>query len=163
VKVLADCTLPGHPEVFAIGDMMSLDGLPGVAEVAMQQGVHAARAIRRRLRGDNGAKPFRYRDLGSMATISRFRAVVSFKGIRVAGFAGWLMWLFIHLAFLTGFKNRFITVLQWSIAFISGARTERTLTRQQALARVAIEEAGGESFLMHLAADPHDSDAPRGD
>jgi NADH:quinone reductase (non-electrogenic) len=157
VEVLPDCTLPGHPEVFAIGDMMSLDDLPGVAEVAMQQGIHAAGAIKRRLRGREESRPFRYRDLGSMATISRFRAVVSFKGIRVAGFVGWLMWLFVHLAFLTGFKNRFVTVLQWGITFISGSRTERTLTIQQALARVAIEEAGGGAFLMRLTAEPEES------
>ena len=150
VAVLPDCTLPGHPEVFAIGDMMSLNDLPGVAEVAMQQGIHAAQTIKRRLRGQGESRSFRYRDLGSMATISRFRAVVSFKGIRVSGFLGWLMWLCVHLAFLTGFKNRFITVLQWGIAFISGARTERTLTMQQAVARVAIEEAGGEPFLMRV-------------
>ena len=104
VTVLPDCTLPGHPEVFAIGDMMSLDELPGVAEVAMQQGIHASSTIKRRLGGKEG-KPFRYRDLGSMATISRFRAVVSFKGIRLSGFLGWLVWLFVHLTFLTGLQE----------------------------------------------------------
>ena len=82
---------------------------PGVAEVAMQQGIHASHTIKRRLRGKEG-KPFRYRDLGSMATISRFRAVVSFKGIRLSGFVGWLAWLFVHLTFLTGFKNRLATI-----------------------------------------------------
>ena len=150
IPVLPDCTLPGHPEVFAIGDMMTLDDLPGVAEVAMQQGIHASRTIKARLRGGHEANPFRYRDLGSMATISRFRAVVSFKGIRVAGFAGWLMWLCVHLAFLTGFKNRFITVLQWGLAFVGNSRSERTLTMQQAIARVAIEEAGGQPFLLRI-------------
>jgi NADH dehydrogenase len=152
IAVLPDCTLPGHPEVFAIGDMMTLDDLPGVAEVAMQQGLHAAATIKRRLRGES-SKPFRYRDLGSMATISRFRAVVSFKGIRVAGFLGWLMWLFVHLAFLTGFKNRFITVVQWGLAFVGKGRSERTLTMQQAIARVAIAEAGGQPFLMRITGD----------
>jgi NADH dehydrogenase len=149
IPVLPDCTLPGHPEVFAIGDMMALDNLPGVAEVAMQQGIHSSATIKSRLRGGD-SKPFRYRDLGSMATISRFHAVVSFKGIRVAGFVGWLLWLFVHLAFMTGFKNRFITVLQWGLAFIGNARDERTLTMQQAMARVAIEEAGGQEFLLRL-------------
>src|SRR3954452_13402432 len=80
IPVLPDCTLPGHPEVFAIGDMMALDDLPGVAEVAMQQGIYASQTIKARLRGAHDRKPCRYRDLGSMATISRFRAVVSFKG-----------------------------------------------------------------------------------
>ena len=153
IPVLPDCTLPAHPEIFAIGDMMALDDLPGVAEVAMQQGIHASQTIKRRLRGDQATKPFRYRDLGSMATISRFRAVVSFKGIRLSGFAGWLAWLCVHLAFLTGFRNRFLTILQWGRAFVGKSRSERTLTMQQAIARVAIEEAGGQPFLLRLTAD----------
>ncbi len=97
VAVQPDCSLPGHPEVFAIGDMAALDGLPG-----RRRGGHAAGDPR--LEDDQAASrrartsaPFRYRDLGSMAMVSRFRAVVSFKGIRVAGFLGWLMWLFVHL------------------------------------------------------------------
>jgi NADH:ubiquinone reductase (H+-translocating) len=150
VSVLPDCTLPGHPEVFAIGDMMSLDRLPGVAEVAMQQGIHAARTIERRLRGQE-VGPFRYRDLGSMATISRFRAVVSFAGIRLSGFVGWLIWLFVHIAFLTGFRNRLSTIPRWAITFIGNSRPERTITMQQVIGRVAIEEAGGRAFLLELA------------
>jgi NADH dehydrogenase len=161
IPVQPDCTLPGHPEVFAIGDMMTLDDLPGVAEVAMQQGIYASETIKSRLRDGGERKPFRYRDLGSMATISRFRAVVSFKGIRVAGFVGWLMWLFVHLAFLTGFKNRFTTVIQWGLAFVGNARTERTLTMQQAIARVAIEEAGGQPFLLRITSE-EEPDSPRG-
>jgi NADH dehydrogenase len=156
VAVLPDCTLPGHPEVFAIGDMVSLDGLPGVAEVAMQQGRHASLTIRRRLRGEE-TKPFRYLDLGSMAAISRFRAIVSFKGIRLSGFLGWLTWLFVHLLFLTGFKNRFATVARWMVTFLGNGRPQRTITMQQVIARVAIEHAGGERFLRKLIAD-----APRG-
>ena len=145
VAVLPDCTLPGHPEVFAIGDMMSLDGLPGVAEVAMQQGLHASSTIKRRLEGKKG-KPFRYRDLGSMATISRFRAVVSFKGIRLSGFIGWLAWLFVHLTFLTGFKNRIATIPRWAITFIGNSRPQRTFTMQQVIGRVALERrAAGHS------------------
>ncbi len=136
IEVLPDCTLPGHPEVFAVGDMMSLGGLPGVAEVAMQSGIHAARTIERRLGGDASAKPFHYRDLGSMATIARFRAIVSFKGIKVGGFIGWLMWAFVHLTFLTGFKNRWIALFKWLTAFVGSSRDERTITIQQASARV---------------------------
>ena len=131
IEVLPDCTLPGHPEVFAIGDMMALDDLPGVAEVAMQQGIHAAGTIKRRLEGDTESKPFRYRDLGSMASISRFGAVVSVHGIRLSGFFGWLTWLFVHLLFLTGFKNRFTTVVKWSFAFIGSGRSERALTLER--------------------------------
>ena len=152
VAVLPDCTLPGHPEVFAIGDMMSLDRLPGVAEVAMQQGLHASNTIIRRLDGKE-SKPFRYRDLGSMATISRFRAVVSFKGIRLSGLIGWMAWLFVHLAFLTGFKNRLATIPRWAFTFIGNGRPQRTVTMQQVVARVAIEEAGGQPFVLSLTSD----------
>jgi NADH:ubiquinone reductase (H+-translocating) len=146
VAVEPDCSLPGHPEVFVIGDMMSMDKLPGVAEVAMQQGIHASRTIERRL-GGKEAQPFRYRDLGSMATISRFRAVVSFKGLRLSGFLGWLVWLFVHLAFLTGARNRFTTIFGWTISFLGRGRSERTITQQQAMGRIAIEQAGGRDEL----------------
>jgi NADH:ubiquinone reductase (H+-translocating) len=152
VSVLPDCTLPGHPEVFAIGDMMSLGGLPGVAEVAMQQGIHASRTIKRRLRGQD-SNQFRYRDLGSMAAISRFRAIVSFKGIRLSGFLGWMTWMFVHLAFLTGFKNRFATIGRWAVAFIGNGRPQRTITMQQVISRVAIEQAGGQPFMRGLISD----------
>jgi NADH:ubiquinone reductase (H+-translocating) len=126
IKVQSDCSLPGHPEVFAVGDMMNLNDLPGVAEVALQTGVHAAKTIRRRLDGQE-PQPFKYRDLGSMAAVSRRRAVVSFHGVRVSGWLGWLMWMFVHLAFLTGFKNRFKTVISWTLSFVGGGRTERAL------------------------------------
>ena len=121
----------------------------------MQQGIHASRTIKRRLEGEDSA-PFRYRDLGSMATVSRFRAVVSFKGIRVAGFLGWLMWLFVHLAFMTGFRNRFTTILGWTLSFLGKGRSQRTLTFQQVVGRVAIEEAGGRPFLMSLTSEKPD-------
>jgi NADH:ubiquinone reductase (H+-translocating) len=128
IKVLPDCTIPGHPEVFAIGDMMALHDLPGVAEVAMQSGLHAARTIKRRLGGSDEATAFRYRDLGSMAAVSRRRAIVSFKGLRLSGFLGWLMWLLVHLTFMTGFKNRFTTALHWLLSFVGRGRGERALT-----------------------------------
>jgi NADH dehydrogenase len=132
VSVQPDCTLPGHPEVFAIGDMMSLDHLPGVAEVAMQQGLFAGRTIRRRLQGDDHVVPFKYVDLGSMATIGRFRAVVEFKRIRLSGFLGWLMWLGVHLVFLTGFRNRLSALLRWSGALLGRHREERAFTVRRA-------------------------------
>ena len=96
--------------------------------MAMQSGIHAAAAIKRRTRGDLEAKPFRYRDLGSMATIARFQAIVDFKGIRVSGFIGWIMWAFVHLTFLTGFKNRFFTAFEWAVTLIGRARDERVLS-----------------------------------
>ncbi|MBV9415945.1 MAG: NAD(P)/FAD-dependent oxidoreductase, partial [Solirubrobacterales bacterium] len=135
VAVLADCTLPGRPEVFVIGDLMNLGNLPGVAEVAMQSGRHAARTIVGRLRGEGETRVFRYHDLGTMATVSRFRAVASFGPVRVGGAVAWLLWLVVHLAFLTGFKNRVSTLARWTIAFLGRGRPERTITEQQVFAR----------------------------
>jgi len=134
VQVAPDCSLPGHPEVFVVGDLMALDGLPGVAEVALQSGHHAARTILRRLRGEE-PRPFHYRDLGTMATISRFRAVAGIGPIRIAGLAGWLLWLLVHLVFITGFKNRVAAVADWAVAFLGRGRRQRTITEQQVLAR----------------------------
>ena len=135
VAVLPDLTLPGHPEVFVVGDLMSLD-LPGVAEVAMQSGHHAAKTIVRRANGDETRRPFRYHDLGTVATIGRFRAVLQVGPVRVTGLAGWLAWLVIHVTFLTGFKNRLATLASWTIAFLGRGRSQRTITEPQALARI---------------------------
>jgi NADH dehydrogenase len=134
VEVQADCSLPGHPELFVVGDLMSLNGLPGLAEVAMQSGRHAAKTIVRRLRGRE-PKAFHYVDLGTMATIARFRAVVSIGRLEFGGFAGWLLWLVVHLTFLVGFKNRLSAVANWVIAFLGRGRRQRTITKQQVLAR----------------------------
>ena len=128
IEVLPDLSLPGHPEVFAVGDMASLDKLPGVAEVAMQGGLHAANTILRRQKGKD-TKNFRYRDLGSVATIGRFRAIVSVKGIHLSGFPGWVVWMFVHLAFLSGFGNRLSTVLKWMRSMIGRGRAERQFSR----------------------------------
>ncbi len=138
IKVGDDCTLPGHPEVFVVGDMMALDDLPGVAEVAMQSGHHAAKLIVRRLSGDHRDPPFRYRDLGSLAAVSRFRAVAKLGRLSVGGFLGWLLWLVVHLTFLTGFKNRVGALGHWAVSFIGWGRSERTITAQQIIARHAI-------------------------
>jgi NADH:ubiquinone reductase (H+-translocating) len=139
VKVNPDTTLPGHPEIFVIGDMMSLDGLPGVAQVAMQQGKYAAKTITRRVRGEAGLPPFHYIDKGSMATVSRFHAVTSVgKRIRLAGFIAWLMWLAVHIVYLIGFKNRVTTLLHWAVTFIGRGRSERVATPQQVFARMAL-------------------------
>jgi NADH:ubiquinone reductase (H+-translocating) len=143
VLVRPDLTLPGHPEVFVVGDQISLDDLPGVAEVAMQTGTYAAHTITRRIQHPGAVEhPFKYKNLGDMATISRFQAVASIGPIRVAGFIGWLLWLFVHLAFLTGFKNRVATVFNWFIAFIGRGRPQRTITEQQIFARAALERRG---------------------
>ncbi|MDX6237673.1 MAG: hypothetical protein QOG10_2488, partial [Kribbellaceae bacterium] len=137
VKVQEDLTLPGHPEVFVVGDMISLRGLPGVAQVAIQGGRYAADQIARACTGKPAAGPFRYRDKGSMAAVSRSYAVASIGRLRIAGFFAWLLWLAVHLMYLVGFKNRFTTVLDWAVAFIGRGRSERTVISQQVLARNA--------------------------
>jgi NADH dehydrogenase len=133
-----DCSLPGFPNVFVVGDMMG-SGLPGVAQVAMQSGAHAAKVIAARAAGRPVPAAFRYRDKGSMATISRFSAVASVGRLRVSGFLAWLMWLFIHLLYLIGFKQRVTTLLHWAISFIGRGRAERIVTRQQIVARRALD------------------------
>jgi NADH dehydrogenase len=127
VRVAPDCSLPGHPEVFVVGDLMALDDLPGVAEVALQSGIHAARTIVRRLDG-KPTKPFHYRDLGTLAAISRFRAVAKIGPLQVGGLVGWLLWLVVHITFLTGFKNRLGALARWTVSFVGRGRYERALT-----------------------------------
>ncbi len=124
IATLPDLTLPGHPEVFAVGDMVTLNGLPGVAEVAMQGSLHAANTIVRRLRGQE-TKPYTYRDVGSVAAIGRFRAICSFRGLRLSGFAAWIVWLFVHLTFLNGFGNRVGALTRWFWAMVGRKRHER--------------------------------------
>ena len=131
ILVEKNLTIPGHPEISVLGDMMSLDKLPGVAEVAMQSGLYAGHRIRHRLSGNMEEKPFRYRDLGSAAYISRGNAVVSAGPLQVGGFIGWWIWLFIHIAFLTGFRNRLGAVLSWWLAFTRDVRRERAFSAQQ--------------------------------
>jgi NADH:ubiquinone reductase (H+-translocating) len=142
VKVNPDLTVPGHPEIFVVGDMISLNNLPGVAQVAMQGGKYAAKTLRARLKGRDGlGTPFHYFDKGSMATVSRFHAVASVgKHIRLAGFIAWLMWLAVHLVYLVGFKNRVTTLLHWMVTFIGRGRSERTATEQQVFARTVMQE-----------------------
>ena len=138
VKVNPDLTLPGHPEVFLVGDLITLDGLPGVAQVAMQGGKHASKQIVRRLKGQETGQPFRYFDKGSLATVSRFHAVADIKGLRLAGFIAWLIWLVVHIFYLIGFKNRVTTLLHWAVTFVSRGRSQRTATVQQVFARMAL-------------------------
>ena len=131
IMVEKDLTIPGHPEISVLGDMMSLDKLPGVAEVAMQSGLYTGHRLRRRAAGHMAEKPFRYRDLGSAAYISRGDAVVSAGPLQVGGFPGWCIWLFIHIAFLTGYRNRVGAMLTWWLAFTRDVRRERAFTTQQ--------------------------------
>ena len=128
IAVLPDLTLPGHPEVFAVGDMVAFEDLPGVAEVAMQGGLHAANTIRRRLKGDTRAVPFRYRDIGSIATIGRFSAIVNFRGAAAQRLPRLVVWLFVHLAFLNGFGNRLTALWRWGRAMVGRGRPERVFS-----------------------------------
>ncbi|MGO9956622.1 MAG: NAD(P)/FAD-dependent oxidoreductase [Solirubrobacteraceae bacterium] len=142
LAVERDLTLPGHPEVFALGDMVrvrSPDGsvttLPGVAPVAMQQGRHAAKAIQERLRGRDAA-PFRYHDKGNLATIGRGAAVADIKGLHLSGLAAWVTWLVVHLFYLIGFENRIVVLVQWFFSFATHGRGARLITDTTAQARI---------------------------
>jgi NADH dehydrogenase len=123
-----DLSLPGHPDILVTGDLMCLDKLPGVAEVAMQTGLYAGRKITHEAQGQAYDKPFRYRDLGSAAYLSRGRAVISAGKLQFGGFLGWLAWLFIHIGFLTGYRNRVGAIVGWWFAFTRDLRRERTFT-----------------------------------
>ena len=134
VEVLEDLSLPGHPEVLVIGDMIRVrwpDGtstaLPGLAPVAMQQGRHAARSVRRQLRG-RSLRPFRYRDEGNLATIGRTSAVAEIKNIRLSGLFAWVTWLTVHLLYLIGFENRVLVLIRWAFSFIAHGRGARLIT-----------------------------------
>jgi NADH:ubiquinone reductase (H+-translocating) len=143
IGVNPDLTLPGHPEVFVVGDMINLDHLPGVAQVAIQGARYAAKEIENRLADKAPQPPFKYFDKGSMATISRFRAVAMVGNLRITGFVAWLMWLAVHLVYITGFKSRVTALLHWFISFIGRGRSERTSTEQQVFARAALERLQG--------------------
>lgn len=139
IAVNPDLTLPGHPEVFVVGDMIDLDGLPGVAQVAIQGARYSATEIKRRLKGKPAQEPFKYFDKGSMATISRFNAVAMVGKLRLTGMLAWLMWLVVHLVYMTGFKNQVTALIRWVVTFIGNDRSERAVTMQQLFARQAIE------------------------
>jgi NADH dehydrogenase len=132
VTVEADLTLPGHPEVFALGDMVRIrdrDLLPGVAPVAMQMGRYVAEAVRARLQGRT-PRPFHYRDKGNLATIGRAAAVADIKGVKVSGFLAWITWLVVHLFYLVGFQNRLLVLIRWTIAFVTRGRGTRLITER---------------------------------
>jgi NADH dehydrogenase len=144
VQVNRDLTLPGHPEVYVIGDMMGLDRLPGVSPVAIQGAKHAAKSIKARVKGAPSDRPFTYFDKGSMATISRFRAVASIGKLHLRGFPAWVAWLVVHLLYLTAFKNRLTALMHWSVSFVGRGRSERTATLQQVVARTQLMRMSGE-------------------
>ena len=136
IAVEPDLTLPGHPEVVALGDMVCVRDargepqvLPGVAPVAMQQGRYAAALVRARLR-DRPSPPFRYRDKGNLATIGRARAVADLHVVRLSGFPAWITWLVVHLFYLVGFQNRLLVLISWAFSFVTRGRGARIISSE---------------------------------
>jgi NADH dehydrogenase len=137
IIVMPDCSVPGHPEVFAVGDMATLTDVngvvvPGVAQGAMQMGTHVAKLIKRELQGEKlspaGREPFAYYDKGSMATIGRSAAVAVIKNMNLSGFPAWIAWLAVHLLFLVGFRNKFSVLMQWIYSYLTYKRGARIIT-----------------------------------
>ena len=154
VLVNKDLSLPGHPEIFVVGDMMSLDNLPGVAQVAIQGGKYAAMQIIAEVeKGRTTAerKPFKYFDKGSMATVSRYSAVVKMGPIEISGFIAWVMWLVVHLAYLIGFKNRITTMFSWGMHMGGDHRSQLTSTKQWVYARQALEQVAADDAAQRSA------------
>lgn len=123
VMVEPDLTVPGHPEVFVVGDLAAVPGVPGVAPAAMQMGRHVGRVIKSGVR-----RPFRYSNKGMLATIGRARAVADIKGLRFSGFPAWMAWLLIHIFYLIGFRNRFFVLLGWAWHYLTFRRGARIIT-----------------------------------
>jgi NADH:ubiquinone reductase (H+-translocating) len=134
IAVEPDLTLPGHPEVLALGDMVRVRDrsgtpvvLPGVAPVAMQQGRYAAKLVRARVQGRERG-PFRYRDKGNLATIGRLRAVADLHVVRLSGLFAWVTWLVVHLWYLIGFQNRLLVIIRWGFSFVTRGRGARLIS-----------------------------------
>jgi NADH dehydrogenase len=131
VAVRPDCTLPGHPEVFAVGDMVALNGLPGVAQPAMQEGKYVAKVIKSRLIDQPAPAPFAYFDKGSMATIGRFRAVAATGRLKLTGYLAFMTWAFIHVLYLIGWGHRLGTMYHWAWSLLfTNNRGQRVITVQ---------------------------------
>jgi NADH dehydrogenase len=158
VLVQPDLTLPGYPNVFVVGDMAHVEGVPGQAQGAIQGGRYAANAVRAELKGADPAmrEPFQYFDKGSMATVSRFSAVAKIGRLEFGGFVAWLAWLVLHLVYLVGFRRKITTLLHWTVTFLSTQRGNLTITEQQAYARTRIEE------LEEIAAGVRDTEKVAG-
>jgi NADH dehydrogenase len=139
VIVEPDLTIPGHPEIFVIGDLASFSHqpsgkpLPGVAQPAIQQGHYVAKLIKSRLRGEKNSRPFHYFDKGNLATIGRGAAVADLGWIKLSGWPAWLIWIFIHLLYIVQFQNRLLILLQWSWLYITFNRAARLITGKSPL------------------------------
>jgi NADH dehydrogenase len=142
VKVLPDLSIPGHSNVYVIGDMAAVDGVPGVAQGAIQGAKYVANTIKGELAGADPARrePFQYFDKGSMATVSRFSAVAKIGPLEFSGLFAWFAWLLLHLVYLVGFKTKVSTLLSWTVTFLSTRRGQLTITEQQAFARTRLEQ-----------------------
>jgi len=157
VPVGPDCTLPGHPEVFAIGDMVALNNLPSVAQSAMQEGKYVGKVIRARLAGHEPPGPFQYSDRGSMATIGHRRAVAESTGMTFTGLPAYLMWGFVHVTYLIGWGNRLGTIYTWARAlYLSKSRGHRIISFQ-----TAGYEIGGQRILVR-SVQPYTTPDPEG-
>jgi len=142
VVVEPDLTIKGHPNVFVVGDLMSVPGVPGQAQGAIQGAVYATKQIKAELKGEDPAarKPFKYFDKGSMATVSRFSAVCQIGKLEFGGFLAWLAWLGLHLYYLVGGRNRLMAVISWFVTFLGRHRGQMAITERWVFARRAIEE-----------------------
>jgi NADH:ubiquinone reductase (H+-translocating) len=142
VVVQPDLTVKGHPNVFVIGDMMSVPNVPGMAQGAIQGAVYATKQIKSELKGADPAnrQPFKYFNKGSMSTISRFSAVCQIGKLEFGGFLAWLAWLGLHLYYLVGSRNRLMAVISWFVTFLGRGRGQMTITERWVFARRAIEE-----------------------
>ena len=162
VVVEPDLTVKGHPNVFVVGDMAAVPGVPGVAQGAIQGAKYAAKTIKHTVKGtDDPANrvPFKYFDKGSMATISRHHAVAKIGKLEFGGYVAWLAWLFLHLLYLVGFKNRISTLFSWIITFTSNSRGQLATTSQWVYARLALEAV--EKQLQKPVHDVHRTAAQR--
>jgi NADH dehydrogenase len=128
VRVDSQLSVPGHPEVFVIGDTAAVDGVPGLAPAAKQMGRHAGKLIAARVSGSPDPAPFRYRHAGDLATIGRKSAVVSFGSVQLTGLVGWLFWSLIHIMFLIGFRSRVIVIVNWVWSFMTFQRGARLIS-----------------------------------
>ena len=137
-----DLTVKGHPYVFVIGDLMSVPGVPGMAQGAIQGAHYATTAIKHAVKGrDNpgNRKPFKYLNKGSMALISRYSAVAQVGKVEFAGFIAWLAWLLLHLYYLIGHRNRIAAMFAWGISFLGRSRGQMAITSQMMYARPVVK------------------------
>lgn len=141
LEVESNCSLPGHPEVFALGDIVNLKDangrqVPGVSPAALQMGKYAAGVIRQKISGGPECPPFAYLDKGNMATIGRSKAIAQIKSLEFSGLPAWLAWLFVHLIFLVGFRNKIVVLIQWFYSYVTYRRGARIITGLDRLFKV---------------------------